>query len=84
MPILTGKLDEVGGGERELLYSSPSKQLFSVCNRLTSREKSSPLPTTHPPRQLPDDFCDYFTRKGTDEHSDLDQQTTSSPVVCPD
>ena len=63
----------------------PAANNFSnVCNGLSAREKSSPLPTTYLPCQLTDVFCDCFTRRVTDIHSDLDQQTSSSPVVCPD
>ena len=67
----------------QIANRSPSKQLFRVCNRLSARERS-PLPTTYPPCQLPDVFCYHFTRKVTDIYSDLDQQTSFSPVVCPD
>ena len=57
---------------------------FSVRNRLSAREKSSLLPTAYLSCQLLDVFCDYFTLKVTNTCSDLDQQTSSSPVVCPD
>ena len=32
----------------QIVYSSPSEHFFSVCHRLSAREKSSPLPTTLP------------------------------------
>ena len=68
----------------EKANSSSRKQLLSVYKRLRGREKTSPLPTVYPPRQLPDVFSDCFSPKVSAIRSVLDKQTPSSPVDCPD
>ena len=55
-----------------------SKQLFSVCDQLSGRVKTSPLPTIHPIKQLPSMFSDYFVSKVAKIRSDLDQQTSTA------
>ncbi len=42
--------------------------------------KSSPLPTTHPLRDLPNRFNDYFCQKIESIRAVLDQSVLSSPV----
>ena len=62
----------------QIANSSSSKQLSTVCKRLSGRDKTS-LPNTNPLGQFPDVFCDYLTRTVTDMRSDLDKQTRWLP-----
>jgi len=52
-----------------------------MCNKLTGRSKVSPLPTVHPPSQLPVMFSDFFISKVADIRSVLDQMLVSSTVA---
>ena len=42
-----------------------TKELFTITNKLTGKDKSSPLPTSHPISQLPDVFCNFFLEKNS-------------------
>ena len=45
---------------------------FDICGRLTGRKRLSPLPTSFPSGQLPQVFCDFFTRLVSDIRSKMD------------
>ena len=49
-----------------------SKQLFSITNTLSGKEKSSPLPTCYPISDLPNIFCDFFLDKTAKIRQELD------------
>ena len=44
----------------EISNCQSTKQLFSVCNHLCGKVKSSPLPTSYSLSQLPNVFCEFF------------------------
>ena len=56
--------------------SETSKQLFDVCNQLRGKTNANSLPSTHPPYQLPDVFCNYFTQKVADIRATFDSHET--------
>ena len=64
--------------------SVTSKQLFNVCNRLSGKVKESLLPTVYPVTQLPQIFCDYFTKKVSDIRAHLDCNDSVPPVNVDD
>ena len=54
-----------------------SRQLFSISNSLIGKEKSTPLPTSHPLSDLPDIFCEFFLEKTAKIRKELDSQPVS-------
>ena len=63
--------------------SETSKQLFDVCNQLRGKTNANSLPSTHPPYQLPDVFCNYFTQKVADIRAALDSHETAPKRPTP-
>ena len=67
---------------KTLYYSSKvedcqsSKQLFSVCDHLSGRVKSSALPNTHPSHELPNIFSNFFTSKVSQIRVELDAKSS--------
>ena len=49
-----------------------SRQLFTVCGKLSARIKSSPLPSIYPIVSLPNMFCEFFMKKVSDIRAQLD------------
>ena len=47
----------------KITESSSCKELFEITNKLTSRNKYTPLPTTFSPLDLPDQFANFFDDK---------------------
>lgn len=50
-----------------------SKQLFGICDTLSGRERTSPLPIIHPVQEQPDLFNDFFTTKVANIRAKLDE-----------
>ena len=64
-----------------------SRQLFSITNKLSGKDKNTPLPTCYPMSQLSNVFCDFFLEKTAKIRRELDTQTVipstfSSTNLC--
>ena len=65
----------------KIVEGSSSRELFSVCNQLLGKTKSSLLPTIYSAAELPTRFLQFFESKIHSIRESLDNQSPSSPPV---